>query len=141
MHELLFQNSPHLKEKQLLDYAAQLGLDLPRYQNEMNDHVCLQRVQKHMQGARHLGVRLTPAFYVNGVFSDVSFGLEHLHVSIDKTLARCGPGRAGPGQALHGPIIGRFPVTSARGDIASIAPHKDNPHEKNIPPQYRRQKP
>ena len=88
MHELLFTNSPHLKGKQLLDYAAQLGLDLPRYQNEMNDHVYLQRVQEHMQGARHLGVRSTPAFYVNGVFTDVSFGLEHLHASIDKALAR-----------------------------------------------------
>ena len=88
MHELLFTNSPHLKEKKLLDYAAQLGLDLPRYQNEMNDRVYLQRVQEHMQGARHLGVRSTPAFYVNGVFTDVSFGLEHLHASIDKALAR-----------------------------------------------------
>lgn len=57
MHELLFTNSSHLKEKKLLDYAAQLGLDLPRYQWESNDPVYLQRVQEHMQGACHLGVR------------------------------------------------------------------------------------
>lgn len=88
MHELLFMNSQHLKEKHLLDYARQVGLDLPRYQYEMNDHVYLQRVQEHMQVARHLGVRSTPAFYVNGVFSDVSFGLQHLHESIDKALSR-----------------------------------------------------
>ena len=61
---------------------------MPRYQNEMNDHVYLQRVQEHMQDARHLGVRSTPAFYVNGVFTDVSFGLEHPHASIDKALGR-----------------------------------------------------
>ena len=88
MHDLLFTNSLHLKEKHLLDYARQVGLDLPRYQNEMNDHVYLQRVQEHMQGARHLGLRSTPAFYVNGVFADVSFGLQHLHESIDKALQR-----------------------------------------------------
>ncbi len=86
MYELLFANSPHLKAKHLLDYARQLELDLPRYQNEMNDHVYLQRVQEHMQGARHLGVRSTPAFYVNGVFTDVSFGLQKLHESIDQAL-------------------------------------------------------
>ena len=87
MHELLFTHQQHLKEKNLLDYAGQVGLDIPRYQNEMNDHVYLQRVQEHMLGGRHLGVRGTPAFYVNGVFTDVSFGLQHLHEAIDKVLA------------------------------------------------------
>lgn len=88
MYELLFANLQHLKEKHLLDYARQVGLDLPRYQNEMKDHVYLQRVQEHMLGGRHLGVRSTPAFYVNGVFADVSFGLQHLHESIDRALQR-----------------------------------------------------
>lgn len=88
MHELLFRNSPHLTEKHLLDYAKQVGLDLPRYQFEMNDNVYLQRVQEHILGGRHLGVRSTPAFYVNGVFTDVSFGLHHLHEAIDKALQR-----------------------------------------------------
>jgi protein-disulfide isomerase len=88
MHEFLFTNSQHLKEKHLLDYARQVGLDLPRYQYEMNDHVYLQRVQEHMQGARHLGIRSTPVFFVNGVSADVSFGLQHLHESIDRALPR-----------------------------------------------------
>ena len=87
MYELMFANPHHLKEKHLLDYAAQVGLDMPRYQNEMKDHVYLQRVQEHLQGASHLAVRATPAFYVNGVFTDVSFGLQHLHEAIDKALA------------------------------------------------------
>ncbi|CAN5188318.1 hypothetical protein BH10PSE16_BH10PSE16_35440 [soil metagenome] len=88
MHDLLFMNSLHLKDKHLLDYARQVGLDLPRFQNEMKDHVYLQRVQEHMQGAHHLGVRSTPAFYVNGVLADVSFGLQHLHEAIDRALLR-----------------------------------------------------
>ena len=88
MYDLLFTHSQHLKEKQLLDYAGLLELDLPRYQNAINDQVYLQRVQEHMQGGRHLGVRSTPAFYVNGVFADVSFGLQHLHEAIDKALRR-----------------------------------------------------
>jgi protein-disulfide isomerase len=87
MYELLFENSQHLKEKHLLDYASRIGLDIPRYQNEMKDHVYLQRVQEHMEGGRQLGIRATPAFYINGEFVDVSFGLQHLHEAIDKVLA------------------------------------------------------
>lgn len=87
MYERLFANPHHLKEKHLFDYATQIGLDLPRYQNEMKDHVYLQRVQEHLQGGRRLGVRSTPAFYVNGAFVDVSFGLQHLHQAIDEALA------------------------------------------------------
>ena len=86
MHELLFTHQQHLKEKHLLDYAAQVGLDLPRFQNEINDHVYLQRVQEHVMGGRHLGVRSTPTFYVNGVVTDVTFGLQHLHEAIVKLL-------------------------------------------------------
>ena len=86
-YDLLFEHQQHLKEKHLLDYARQLELDLARYQNEMKDHVYLQRVQEHMQSGQHLGLRSTPAFYVNGVFTDVSFGLQHLHQAIDKALS------------------------------------------------------
>ena len=88
MYDLLFKHSQHLKDKHLLDYAGQVGLDIARYRNEMTDHVYLQRVQAHVLGGRHLGVRSTPAFYVNGVFTDVSFGLQHLHEAVDRALQR-----------------------------------------------------
>ena len=87
MHDLLFSMQHHLKEKHLQGYAAQLGLDMARYQNEMKDHVYLQRVQEQIQSGQHLAIRSTPAFYVNGVFTDVSFGLEHLHQAIERALA------------------------------------------------------
>ena len=85
-YDLLFEHQQHLKKKHLLDYARRLELDLARYQNELNEHIYLQRVQEHMQSGQHLALRSTPAFYVNGVFADVSFGLQHLHEAIDKAL-------------------------------------------------------
>lgn len=88
MYDLLFTSSQHLKEKHLLGYAGQIGLDMARYQNEMKDHVYLQRVKEHMLSGRHFGVRSTPAFYVNGAFADVSFGLHHLHEAIDRAMRR-----------------------------------------------------
>ena len=67
-----------------------IGLDLSRYQAEMQDHVYLQRVQEHLAGARYLGIRATPTFYVNGVVTDVSFGLQHLHQAIERALRAAG---------------------------------------------------
>lgn len=87
MHDLLFSMQHHLKDKHLRGYAAQLGLDMARYENEMKDHIYLQRVQEQLQSGQHLAIRSTPAFYVNGVFADVSFGLEHLHQAIERALA------------------------------------------------------
>ena len=86
MYDTLMAHSSHLKSKHLLDYANQLGLDIARYENEMKDHVYLQRVQEHIHIGQQLGIRATPAFYVNGVFTDVSFGLQHLQAAIDKAL-------------------------------------------------------
>lgn len=87
MYDLLFTHQQHLKDKNLLDYASQIGLDMPRYDNEMKDSVYLQRVQEHMAVGEQLHLRATPSFYVNGLFVDVSFGLQHLHEAIDKALS------------------------------------------------------
>lgn len=87
MHDLLFSMQHHLKEKHLQGYAAGLDLDMARYENEMTDHVYLQRVQEQIQSGQRLAIRSTPAFYVNGVFTDVSFGLQHLQQAIERALA------------------------------------------------------
>lgn len=85
-YDLLFEHRQHLKKKHLLEYARQLDLDMVRYQNALDDHIYLQRVQEYMQSGQFLNLRSTPGFYVNGVFTDVSFGLQHLHEAIDKVL-------------------------------------------------------
>jgi protein-disulfide isomerase len=85
-HDILFTHQDHLKEKDLKGYAEEVGLDMPRYMNEMSDHVYLQRVQEHLTGGRLLGIRATPALFVNGASTDVSFGLQHLHETVEKRL-------------------------------------------------------
>ncbi len=85
-HDLLFAHQQHLGAAHLQSYAEQLGLDIPRFENELRDHVYLQRVQEQMQGAVALRVRATPTFFLNGEFCDVSFGLAHLQQRIEKAL-------------------------------------------------------
>jgi protein-disulfide isomerase len=83
MHDLLFANQDHLRLNQLHSYAERLGLDMARYTAEMDDHVYLQRIREHMDGARRSGVRGTPAFFVNGKIQDVSFGIRALFDAVE----------------------------------------------------------
>jgi protein-disulfide isomerase len=88
MHDLLFEHQRHLDEAHLVGHARELGLDVVRFENELRDHVYLQRVQEQMAVATQLRVRATPTFYVNGHFVDVSMGLAHLRQSVEDALAR-----------------------------------------------------
>jgi protein-disulfide isomerase len=78
MHKLLFANQSHLKLTHLHSYAESLGLNMVRYTAEMDDHVYLQRVREHIEGARRSGVHATPTFFINGALQDVSYGLRIL---------------------------------------------------------------
>jgi protein-disulfide isomerase len=90
MHDLLFQNQAHLKEKDLHRYASQAGLDLVRYKAEMDDHIYLQKVREHIEGGRRSHIRATPAFFVDGVVQDISFGMQGLHDAVAAAVHRAG---------------------------------------------------
>jgi protein-disulfide isomerase len=90
MHDILFQNQAHLKDKDLYRYATELGLDLARYTAEMDDHIYLQRVREHVEGARRSHIRATPTFFVDGVVVDISFGMKVLHDAVAAAVARSG---------------------------------------------------
>ena len=86
MHDLLFEIQLHMTAKSIRQHAEKLELDLPRYDYEMNDHIYLQRVQEHLAGGQRSHVQSTPAFFINGVLHDVSFGLENLQRAIESAL-------------------------------------------------------
>ena len=71
MHDVLFQNQAHLKDKDLYRYATEIGLDLARYTAEMDDHIYLQKVREHIEGGRRSHIRATPTFFVDGVVQDI----------------------------------------------------------------------
>lgn len=86
MYHQLLTHQLHLKDNNLRQYAAEIELDLQRYDFEMKDEVYRQRVQEHITSGHQAGVRATPAFFVNGRAVDVSFGLQHLEQAIEKAL-------------------------------------------------------
>jgi protein-disulfide isomerase len=82
MYQLLFDNQAHLGEKNLVRYASEAGLDMTRYVAEMDDHIYLQKVREHIEGARRSHIRATPAFFINGAVQDISFGMKALHDAV-----------------------------------------------------------
>jgi protein-disulfide isomerase len=88
MHDMLFQNQAHLKDRDLYRYAGELGLDLARYSAEMDDHIYLQKVREHAEGGRRSHIRATPTFFLNGVVQDISFGMHALHDAVAAAVHR-----------------------------------------------------
>ncbi|TMH32714.1 MAG: DsbA family protein [Betaproteobacteria bacterium] len=88
MHDLLFDNQPHLKPPQLRRYAERLELNIVRYDADMADTVYLQRVREDIEGGSRSGVRATPTFFLNGVIADVSAGLQRLFDQVEAALRR-----------------------------------------------------
>ena len=87
MHDLLFENQPHLQRKHLVGYAEKLQLDMNRFTSELDDHIYLQRVREHLASGNESGVRSTPAFFINGRIQDVSFGMNHLVEAVKARIA------------------------------------------------------
>ena len=89
MHDLLFENQRRLRDRDLRDYAEQLGLDVERFAKEMADHVYADRVHDDFIGGVRSGVNGTPTFYINGARHDDSYDVETLVAALERAA---GPG-------------------------------------------------
>jgi len=66
MHDLLFKNQRALQPDKLKEYAQQWGLDVDKFETDMNSDAVKKEVQDDMRLARTVGVRGTPTIFVNG---------------------------------------------------------------------------
>jgi protein-disulfide isomerase len=65
MHDLLLQHQDDLRPKDLVRYAAELGLDADRFHDDVMRHVHAARVAQDVESADLSGVSGTPTFFVN----------------------------------------------------------------------------
>lgn len=86
-HDLIFSRTGELNGKLLIGFAQRLGLDLPRFHDDLEAHVHQSRVLQDLEVGRTRGVRGTPGFYLNGKFVDTSYGLHHLRDAVRQGLA------------------------------------------------------
>lgn len=64
MHDALFEHQRELDDEHLIQYATNLGLDVPRFRHDLNHHVYLKRVQQDLPGAVHSDVHGTPTYLI-----------------------------------------------------------------------------
>ncbi|MGF1466153.1 MAG: DsbA family protein [Sandaracinaceae bacterium] len=66
MVDLMFEHQTELEEQDLERYAEQIGLDVDRFLDELDDPEVQEAVEADKEEGRRLGVEGTPAFFVNG---------------------------------------------------------------------------
>src|SRR5712692_5370022 len=66
MHEYLFEHQGALADPDLHQYAADLGLELDRFDRDRTSSEVAQRIDRDRMSGELSGVQGTPTFYVNG---------------------------------------------------------------------------
>jgi protein-disulfide isomerase len=78
MHDLLFQNQRALGRDDLVGYARELGLDVERFERDLDAHVHADRIRADRQAGLEAGVDGTPALFVDGRRYDGFYDAESL---------------------------------------------------------------
>ena len=66
MHDKLLHNQEALRIPDLLRYAAEVGLDVERFEQDLRDHVVAAKIDEDVDSADLSGVSGTPTFFING---------------------------------------------------------------------------
>lgn len=70
MHGMLYQNQPALDDRDLILYAAQIGIPPEGAATAIRTHAFTPRVREHFMSGVRSGVNGTPTFFINSVRHD-----------------------------------------------------------------------
>ncbi len=98
-HDLLFENVDTLSDQKFRQIARELGLDLERFEKDINDLKIVARINQDIRLGANMGVRGTPTVFINGRASRART-LEALEAAVENELekARKGPVVSGGGK-------------------------------------------
>ena len=86
MHDALFANQDALELPDLVSYAAALGLDVARFEQEIDRGVHASRIREDFMSGVRSGVNGTPTFFVNDTRYDGSRDVESLILALTSTV-------------------------------------------------------
>ncbi|MBW4518843.1 MAG: thioredoxin domain-containing protein [Scytolyngbya sp. HA4215-MV1] len=84
MHELLFIHQQALKNGYLVEYANRLGLDMPRFLQDLSRGVYVDRILADIQGGYRSGIEAAPALFMNGIRYRERWTIERLIAAISQ---------------------------------------------------------
>jgi Na+/H+ antiporter NhaA/protein-disulfide isomerase len=88
MHDLLLQHQQELLPVHLLRYAAELGLDVDRFREDLRRHVGADRVAEDVDSAGSSRVAGTPTFFVNGRRQYGAYDIDTLTAAVKTAKAQ-----------------------------------------------------
>ena len=90
-YDVLFSESPKLSPDDLKRYAAQVGMDVKKFDECVAAGVHKATVQRDLDEGTRLGVNGTPAFFINGRSLSGALPLEAFARIVDEELSRTAP--------------------------------------------------
>jgi Na+/H+ antiporter NhaA len=88
MHDLLLDRQEDLRDEKLVAFAAELGLDTDRFQEELAQRVHTSRIEQDLESADLSGVSGTPTFFVNGQRHHGAYDLPTLTAAVEAARVR-----------------------------------------------------
>ncbi len=87
-YDLLFEHQDALSPRDLLGYAAELGLDTERFSNELRRRDSAPRVAADVGSADASGVAGTPTFFINGRRHNGAYDVDTLTAAVRAARVR-----------------------------------------------------
>ena len=88
MHDMLMEHQGALTKRDLLRYAAELGLDQAQFAEDLRNHVGAARVAEDVDSADLSGVSGTPTFFVNDKRHYGAYDIDALTEAVRSARAR-----------------------------------------------------
>jgi protein-disulfide isomerase len=86
-HDRLFANIDSINDQKFLEIARELGLDMERFEKDINDLKIVARINQDIRLGAYLGVRATPTVFINGSVSRART-LEAFQVDVETELRK-----------------------------------------------------
>ena len=96
MHQKLSENSGKLTREKILELAAAVGLDVPRFTKDLDTHAFKADIDRQVQEVMSVGASGTPASFVNGKFLSGAQPYESFKQAVDAELARLKSAKPSP---------------------------------------------
>ncbi|WP_204056450.1 Na+/H+ antiporter NhaA [Microbispora corallina] len=88
MHDILLQHQGELLVPHLITYAEEIGIDVERFQRDLEGHIGADRIAEDIDSADLSGVSGTPTFFINGRRHNGAYDIATLSAAVRAAGAR-----------------------------------------------------
>lgn len=87
MHDRIFDGNLPIRRPELLDFARRIGLDMERFERDMDSEPVRKRVERDIREGRENGVTGTPTLFVDGLRYDGAWDHGSMLEALERPVA------------------------------------------------------